>query len=54
MLANARRDVDKSHREVKGSDKPKAVRGANAQNPMQEIINKEAGTYTILGYFCSY
>ena len=43
MLANARRDVDKSHKEVKGSDKPKAVRGVNAPNPMQDIINKEAG-----------
>ena len=43
LLANARRDVDKSHKEVKGSDKPKAVRGVNAPNPMQDIINKEAG-----------
>lgn len=43
-LANTRRDVDKAHKEVKGTDKPKVVRaGVPVPNPMQEIINKEAG-----------
>lgn len=48
MLANTRRDVDKAHKEVKGSDKPKIMRaGMAALNPMQEVINKEAGINTV-------
>ena len=44
MLGNTRKKVDKAHKEVKGTDRPKVARGGITHNPMQEIINKEAGT----------
>lgn len=43
MLASTRKEVDKAHKQVKGTDKPKVAKGTSTQNPVQDIINKEAG-----------
>jgi len=38
-----RKEVDKAHKELKGSEKPKLGRNNNTPNPMQEMVSKEAG-----------